>query len=60
MLNFVILGPLVFVIWPPLAAAVTMLALEIFAAAVTYFFFRRKTGEDNFISGGVTMGERST
>jgi polysaccharide transporter, PST family len=59
-LNFVILGPLVFVIWPPLAAAVTMLALEIFAAAITYFFFRRKTGEDNFISGGVTMGERST
>jgi PST family polysaccharide transporter len=56
-LNFLILGPLIFLIWPPMAAAATMLALEIFATTVTYFFFKRKTGEDNFVSGEVTLGE---
>jgi Na+/H+ antiporter NhaB len=56
-LNFVILGPLVFWIWPPMAAAITMLALEIFAAAVTYIFFKRKTGEAGFASNGVALGE---
>jgi PST family polysaccharide transporter len=56
-LNFAILGPLVFLIWPPMAAAITMLVLEIFAAMVTYLFFRRKTGEDNFVSGEATVGE---
>jgi PST family polysaccharide transporter len=56
-LNFVILGPLVFWIWPPMAAAITMLALEIFAAAVTYVFFKRKTGEAGFVSNGVALGE---
>lgn len=56
-LNFVILGSLIFLMWPPMAAALTMLALDIFAAAVTYWFFKRKTGEDNFMSQGVTLGE---
>jgi polysaccharide transporter, PST family len=59
-LNFAVLGPLVFLIWPPMAAAVTMLVLEIFAAMVTYLFFRRKTGKDNFVSNGVTLGEWRT
>jgi len=56
-LNFVILGPLVFLIWPPMAAAVTMLVLEIFAAVVTYVFFRRKTADAQFLSDGITLGE---
>jgi PST family polysaccharide transporter len=56
-LNFVILGPLVFLIWPPMAAAITMLALEIFAAIVTYVFFRRKTAEAQFFSEGIALGE---
>ena len=42
-LNFVVLIPLIFIIWPPMAASVSTLAVEIFSTATTYIFFRRKT-----------------
>jgi PST family polysaccharide transporter len=57
-LNFVVLGPLIYLIWPPLAAAETMLVLEIFATTVTYIFFRRNSaGSANFVPGVATVGE---
>jgi PST family polysaccharide transporter len=42
-LIFVILGPLIFWIWPPMAASITTLVLDIIATTITYVFFKRKT-----------------
>ena len=42
-LNFVILIPLMYLIWPPAAAAITSLVLEGFVTATTYFFYRKTT-----------------
>jgi len=40
-LNFFILIPLIYGIWPPTAVAITGIALDTFVAAVTYMFYRR-------------------
>jgi PST family polysaccharide transporter len=42
-LNFVVLIPLIFSIWPPAAVSITGMVVDIFAAAATYRFFRRTT-----------------
>jgi polysaccharide transporter, PST family len=42
-LNFVLLIPLMYLIWPPAAAAITGLVLEAFVTATTYLFYRRTT-----------------
>ncbi|HEY3936885.1 MAG TPA: flippase [Bryobacteraceae bacterium] len=42
-LNFVILIPLIYLIWPPQAVSITNIVLDLFVAAVTYLFFRRHT-----------------
>jgi PST family polysaccharide transporter len=40
-LNFVILIPLMYLIWPAAAAAVTALVLDTFVAAASYLYYRR-------------------
>lgn len=42
-LNFVILIPLIYLIWPPMAVSITGLILDCFVAVVTYSFYRRNT-----------------
>jgi PST family polysaccharide transporter len=44
-LNFVILIPLIYLIWPPQAVSITNIVLDLFVAAVTYLFFRRHTAK---------------
>jgi len=43
LLNFVILVPLIYLIWPPAAVSVTGLILDIFVATATYLFYRKST-----------------
>jgi PST family polysaccharide transporter len=43
-LNFAILIPLIYLIWPPIAVSITSIALDLFVAGVTYLFFRKTTG----------------
>jgi len=42
-LNFFLLIPLIYTIWPPSAVAVTGIALDAFVATLTYTFYRRNT-----------------
>jgi PST family polysaccharide transporter len=42
-LNFAILIPLIYLIWPPAAVSITGVVLDLFVAAVTYLFYRRST-----------------
>ncbi|HEY1948140.1 MAG TPA: flippase [Bryobacteraceae bacterium] len=42
-LNFVVLIPLMFSIWPPAAVSITGVVVDIFAASATYRFFRKTT-----------------
>ena len=44
-LNYLILVPLVYLIWPPMGAAVTGIVIEVFMAVVTYVFYRRHVTE---------------
>ena len=43
-LNFVVLFPLVYLMWPPMGVAITGLAVDIFVAIFTYAFYRKRTG----------------
>ncbi|MGA8029520.1 MAG: flippase [Bryobacteraceae bacterium] len=40
-LNFLVLIPLIYAIWPPYAVAITCVALDTFVAALTYGFYRK-------------------
>jgi PST family polysaccharide transporter len=40
-LNFVILIPLIYTIWPPAALSITGIAVDVFMAATTYLFYRK-------------------
>jgi O-antigen/teichoic acid export membrane protein len=42
-LNFVILIPLIYLVWPPEAVAATGLILDLFVAVSTYWFYRKNT-----------------
>ncbi len=42
-LNFAVLIPLMYVIWPPAATSVAGLALDVFVAVATYAFYRKHT-----------------
>jgi O-antigen/teichoic acid export membrane protein len=42
-LNFVLLIPLIFFLWPPAAVSVTGILVDLFTATATYRFFRRTT-----------------
>ncbi len=42
-LNFVILIPLIYLIWPPLAVSITGITLDAFVAVATYAFYRKNT-----------------
>lgn len=39
--NFLLLIPLIYTTWPPLALSVTGIAVDVFTAAVTYLFYRK-------------------
>lgn len=40
-LHFVVLIPLIYLVWPPIAVALTGIILDIFVTFVTYLFYRR-------------------
>ncbi len=40
-LNFLLLFPLIYTIWPPAALSITGIAVDVFMAAVTYLFYRK-------------------
>lgn len=40
-LNFVVLIPLMYLIWPPKATAIAGLAVDVFLAVATYLFYRK-------------------
>jgi O-antigen/teichoic acid export membrane protein len=42
-LNFIILIPLIYSIWPPAATSITGVSLDVFVVAVTYLFYRKST-----------------
>ncbi len=42
-LNFFVLIPLIYTIWPPTAVAITGIVLDGFVATITYMFYRRNT-----------------
>lgn len=42
-LNFILLIPLILLIWPPAAVALTGILLDTFVALATYLFFRRSS-----------------
>jgi hypothetical protein len=40
-LNFIILIPGIYLMWPPLAVSLTGLILDTFMAVMTYLFYRK-------------------
>lgn len=40
-LHFVVLIPLIYLVWPPIAVALTGIILDVFVTIVTYTFYRR-------------------
>ena len=40
-LNFIILIPSIYLMWPPLAVSITGLILDTFMAVMTYLFYRK-------------------
>lgn len=42
-LNFLVLPPLIFLIWPPAALSITGITLDVFSASAAYLFYRRST-----------------
>lgn len=39
--NFLIVGPLLFLVWPPMAVCITGLCVEVFMTLSTYLFYRK-------------------
>jgi O-antigen/teichoic acid export membrane protein len=42
-LNFALLFPLVYFVWPPAGVAITGMAVNVFVAITTYAFYRKHT-----------------
>lgn len=41
LLNFLIVVPLLYLIWAPMAVCITGLCIEVFMTAATYLFYKR-------------------
>lgn len=41
LLNFLIVVPLLYLVWPPMAVSITGLCIEVFMTVATYLFYRR-------------------
>ncbi len=42
-LNFIVLLPLIYLIWPPAAVSITGIVLDVFTVGATYAFYRKST-----------------
>ncbi len=42
-LNFIVLLPLIYLIWPPTALSITSIVLDVFTVGATYAFYRKST-----------------